>query len=73
MSFYHYQQTLGESSNVIVAHEKRRALQREIGMEATIMLCAALIALVFAVRLLNSGSSLPVPVNELLTSLQGWL
>jgi len=73
MSFYHYQQTLGESSNAIVMHEQRRALQREIVVEATIMLCAALIALVFAVRLLNSGASLPVPVNEVLTALQGWL
>ena len=73
MNFYRYQQTLGESSNAIVAQEKRRALQREIAAEAIIMLGAAIIALVLAVRLLHAGTSLAAPVNELLTALQGWL
>lgn len=73
MSYYRYCQTLGESSNAIVAGERRRALQREVMAESAFLLCAAVVALALVTRLLWFNLAVHAQILQVLASLQGWL
>lgn len=73
MSYYRYCHTLGESSDAIVAGARQRALQREVMAESALLLCAAMIALAVAARLVWFNLALHAQIVQVLAGLQSWL
>ncbi|HEV7215054.1 MAG TPA: hypothetical protein VGP33_07995 [Chloroflexota bacterium] len=73
MSYYRYCHTLGESSTAIVVSARQRALQREVIAESVLLLCAALVALTVAARLVGLNVALHAQIVQLLAGLPGWL
>ncbi|MGI8914169.1 MAG: hypothetical protein ACR2JY_10400 [Chloroflexota bacterium] len=70
MSFYRYCDTLGESSSAILERKRQRGFQRQVTVEALVLLLTALVVLAIVARLLVPGSSTLPPLGHWLAVLQ---